>query len=188
MLRRHLFCWMLLAATLCPVQWAMSADGPPLVSGSDVRVERIGGGFTVDLTLYAPVAPSRAWEVLTDFDRMSEFVPNLKSSSVSERNENVLKVNQKGVARYGIFFVNFESVQETHLSPQREIRANGVSGDFHRMDSVMRLQAEGAGTRLTYHADVLPNFWFPPFIGPTLVRHEIAEQFTGMLREMTQRK
>jgi len=181
-------CLMLGVGMLCPVQAALSADEPPLVSGSDVRVERNGGGFTVDLTLYAPVAPALAWEVLTDFDHMSEFVPNLISSRVTERNENLLTVQQKGVAHYGIISVNFESIQETRLDPQREINAHGVGGNFLRMDSVMLLQAEGAGTRLNYHADVLPDFWFPPFIGPTLARRDIAEQFTGMLREMSRRR
>jgi len=185
---RLVCCLMVWMGMLCPVQAARSADEPPLVSGSDVRVERNGGGFTVDLTLYAPVAPALAWEVLTDFDRMSEFVPNLISSRVTERNENLIKVQQKGVAHYGIISVNFESIQETRLSPQREINAHGVGGNFLRMDSVMLLQAEGAGTRLDYHADVLPDFWFPPFIGPTLARRDIAEQFTGMLREMSRRR
>jgi carbon monoxide dehydrogenase subunit G len=188
-LRERLVCCLMAGmGMLCLVQPARSADEPLVVSGSDVRVERNGGGFTVDLTLYAPVAPALAWEVLTDFDRMSEFVPNLISSRVTERNENLLTVQQKGVAHYGIFAVNFESVQETRLSPQREINAHGVGGNFLRMDSVMLLQAEGAGTRLDYHADVLPDFWFPPFIGPTLARRDIAEQFTGMLREMSRRR
>jgi carbon monoxide dehydrogenase subunit G len=187
-LGRLVCCLTVWVGMLCPVQAALSADEPPVVSGSDVKVVRNGGGFTVDLTVYTPVAPALAWEVLTDFDRMSEFVPNLISSRVTERNESVLKVQQKGVAHYGIFSVNFESIQETRLSPQREINARGVGGNFLRMDSVMLLQAEGAGTRLNYHADVLPDFWFPPFIGPTLARRDIAEQFTGMLREMSRRR
>jgi hypothetical protein len=37
-----------------------AADGQFVVSDKDVRVERSGGNFTVDLTMYAPVAPSLA--------------------------------------------------------------------------------------------------------------------------------
>lgn len=186
---RGLFFWlMVLAAMLYPVQETMPADGRSLVSDSDVRVEGSGGNFTVDLTMYAPVAPSLAWAVLTDFEHMGEFVPNLVSSEVIERSDNVLKVNQKGVARYGLFSANFESIREIRLSPPREIRAHGVGGNIRRMESVMQLQTEGAGTRLNYHAEVLPGFWFPPLIGPALVRHDTAEQFSAMLREMTRRQ
>lgn len=188
MSRRLFFCLMALAAMLCPVQLAMTADGQPLVSDSDVRVERSGGNFTVDLTMYAPVELSLAWAVLTDFDHMGEFVPNLISSQVTERSDTVLKVTQKGVARFGLFSAKFESIREISLTPLREIRAHGVGGNIKRMESVMQLQADGAGTRLTYHAEVLPGFWFPPLIGPAMTRHETAEQFTAILHEMIRRQ
>ena len=92
------------------------------------------------------------------------------------------------IDRYGLFSSKFESIREIRLSPLREIRAHGVGGNIGRMESVMQLQAEGARTRLTYHAEVLPGFWFPPLIGPTLVRHQTAEQFSAMLREMARRQ
>ena len=183
------FLWLLaLAAMLYPVPWAMAADGQPLVPDSDVLVQRSGASFTVDTTMYAPVPPALAWAVLTDFEHMGSFVPNLSSSQVVERSDAVLKVVQKGVAHYGLFSANFESIREIGLSPPHEIRAHGVGGNFERMDSVMRLQAEGAGTRLHYHAEVLPGVWLPPFIGPALVRHETAAQFSAMLREMVRRQ
>ena len=188
MFHRFFFWLLTVAAMLCPVQVALSADQQSVVSDSDVRVARSGGNFTVDLTMYTPVAPSVAWAVLTDFEHMSQFVPNLTSSQVIERNDTVLKVNQKGVASFGFFSTNFESIREIRLSPQSEIRAHGVGGNILRMESVMQLQAEGAGTRLNYHAEVRPGFWFPPLIGPALVKHETAEQFTAMLQEMIRRQ
>lgn len=188
MSRRLIFWLMALAVLLCPLQVAMTADAPPLVSDSDVRVERSGGSFTVDVTMYTPVAPALAWEVLTDFEHMSDFLTNLSSSEVIERSDSVLKVSQKGVARYGFFSANFESIREIRLSPPHEIRAHGVGGNIRRMESLMQLQAEGAGTRLTYHAEVQPGFWFPPLIGPALVRHDTAQQFSAMLREMIRRQ
>ena len=87
MFHKSFFWLMALAAMLCPVQAATTADGQPLLSDSDVRVERSGGNFTVDLTMYAPVAPSLAWAVLTDFEHMGEFVPNLTSRPALVRRE-----------------------------------------------------------------------------------------------------
>lgn len=188
MLRRLFFWLMALAALLYPVQAANTADAQPLVSDSDVRVVRSGGSFTVDLTLYAPVAPAPAWAVLTDFEHMSDFLSNLTSSEVTERSDSLLKVSQKGVARYGLFSAKFESIREIRLSPPHEIRAHGVGGNIQRMESLMQLQAEGEGTRMTYHAEVMPGFWFPPLIGPALVRHDTAGQFSALLREMIRRQ
>ncbi|MEP6965125.1 MAG: SRPBCC family protein [Polaromonas sp.] len=188
MVRKLFFILWVLTALLCPVQAAMSAGGQSAVPDDDVHVQRSGGSFTVDTTLFTPVAPALAWAVLTDFDHMSSFVPNLNSSQILERSDSLLKVAQKGVARYGIFSANFESVREISLSPQREIRAHNIGGNVKSMDSVMQLQAEGSGTRLHYHAEVMPGFWFPPLIGPSLVRHETAEQFSAMLQEMLRRQ
>ncbi len=188
MRRSIIFCLLALAAMLGQAPQALAAEAAPLVADADVQVQRSGGSFTVDMAVYAPVSPALAWAVLTDFDHMGSFVPNLSSSQVVERSDALLKVSQKGVARYGFFSARFESVREISLSPQREIRAHNVGGNVKRMESVMQLEAEGSGTRLHYHAEVQPGFWFPPLIGPALVRHETAEQFSAMLREMARRQ
>jgi carbon monoxide dehydrogenase subunit G len=166
---------------------AHAAEGPAAVADTDVHVARANGSFTVDMAVHVPVDAARVWAVLTDFEHMADFVPNLTSSQVTERSDTLVKVTQKGVAKYGFFSTQFESVREIHLAPPHEIRAHGVGGNIQRMESRMQLEPEGSGTRLTYHAEVLPGFWFPPVIGPSLVQHETAEQFSAMVREMQRR-
>jgi len=170
-----------------PVRLAMAAD-PALVMPDNVRVERSGERFTVDLVVVVPVPVRVAWGVLTDFAHMADFVPNLTSSEVLEQSEKLLKVQQKGVARFGIFSSSFESIREIRLNAPFEIRAHNVGGTVQQMDSVMQLQAEGNGTRLHYHAEVVPGMWFPPLVGPTVVRHETAEQLSAVVREMLRRQ
>ena len=169
-------------------QAAQAVKSMPAVSDNDVRVMRSGDTFTVNVAVYTPVAPALAWAVLIDFDHMAGFLPNISSSQVTQRSDNLLKVAQKGVARFGFFSKNFESIREIELNPNVEIRSNNVGGNLKRMQSVMQLQPEGTGTRLTYRADVEPGFWFPPMIGPSLVRHETAEQISAMLKEMLRRQ
>ncbi len=179
---------LVLAALLLPVGPAVAADAPPAVSDSDVRVVRTGDTFSVDVVMHAPVPLPQAWAVLTDFEHMADFVPNLTTSQVLERNDSFVKVSQKGVARYGLFSAKFDSLREIRLVPQREIHARGIGGNIKQMASLMQLDAEEGGTRLHYHAEVQPDFWFPPLIGPGLVRHETAEQFSAMIREMIRRR
>lgn len=176
-----------LAGALCPASAATAADATTAVADRDVHVERANGSFTVNVSIHVPVDAARAWAVLTDFEHMVDFVPNLASSQVTERSDTLVKVTQKGVAKYGFFSTHFESTREIHLTPKHEIRAHGVGGNVERMESVMELEPDGSGTRLTYHAEVLPGFWFPPLIGPSLVQHETAEQFSAMVHEMVRR-
>jgi len=167
---------------------ALAGDGPPAVPDDAVRVERAGPSFSVDLVMHAPVAPPLAWAVLTDFAHMADFVPNLTRSEILESRDNLIKVGQKGTARYGFFSTDFESVRDIRLAPPNEIRAHGIGANIKRLESVMQLEAEPGGTRLHYHAEVVPGFWFPPMIGPALVRHETAEQFSAIIREMMRRQ
>lgn len=162
------------------------ADAPVLTD--DVKVERSAEGFTVDVKMFAPVAPSLAWAVLTDFERMAEFIPNLTHSQVLARDNETLRVRQKGVAHYGPFSHEFDSLREIHLLPPHEIQAHGIGGNLKRMDSVMQIEPDGSGTRLRYHVELVPDFWLPPRLGPSFIRHETAEQFSAMINEMLRRR
>ena len=188
MLRRRLLLWMVLVSAPLVAPPAQSADIQVWVQDNDVRIQRVGDRFLVDLEFVAPVPLALAWAVLTDFAHMRDFVPNLTSSEVVERNENLLRVVQKGVARYGPFAARFESTREILLFAPTEIRSHNVGGTVKQMDSVMQLQSEGSGTRLRYRAEVAPGVWFPPLVGPALVRHEVAEQFSAIVREMVRRR
>ena len=166
---------------------ALAAEGA-FVADRDVRVQRAGDHFTVDMVAHAPVAAAQAWAVLTDFEHMADFMPNLTASEVLERNGEVVRIRQAGVARYGLFSARFDFVREFTLRPSQEIRAHSTGGNVRRMDSVMRLTQDEGGTRLEYHAEVEPDFWLPPLIGPAFVRHETAEQFSAMIHEMVRRR
>jgi carbon monoxide dehydrogenase subunit G len=167
-----------------------SAAEPAVATVTDqaVQVQRQGGSYTIDLVMHAPVPLAVAWAVLTDFDHMAEFIPNLSHSQVLQRADNVLRISQKGQARWGPFSMDFESVREVTLLPQREIRSRGLAGTVKRVDSTMTLVPDGEGTRLHYHNEVEPGTWLPPVLGPARVREETAAQFNAILQEMARRR
>ena len=43
------------------------------------------------------------------------------------------------------------------------------------------------GTSLNYHIEVTPERWLPSSFGTSFMRHELAEQFTALAREMERR-
>lgn len=186
--RRVLFCLAAVAApTLACAQ--LQPDAAVVeITQRDIVVERSGDTFTVGLNVVLPVQQSVAWAVLTDYEHMATFVPSLASSEVLERSESRVKVRQQGVARYGPFASAFESVRDIQLTPPSGIRSRTIGGNLRRVDSLTRLQPEPAGTRLLYHTEVEPGVWFPPVVGPAVVREQTARQFTAMLGEMRRRE
>lgn len=163
------------------------AQTPPL-DESDVHVVRAGDAFTVDVEMHPPVPPRQAWAVLTDFEHMARFVPNLSASEVLERDGNHLKIKQTGAAHYAVFSLNFDSIREVQLDPFRQILAHGIGGNVKKMESATVLEPESGGTHLHYHAEVTPQTPLPPLVGPAAVRQQTAAQFNAMIEEMLRRQ
>ncbi len=154
----------------------------------NVHTERDGDTLHVTVDMRVAVKPRRAWEVMTDFDRMAGFVPNLSSSKIVARNGNRIKVEQKGTYALGLWSFPFESTREVELFPYTKVTSRATSGNMKNMDSVTYFMADGQNTRVNYNATLIPSQTIPPLIGPSLVNSEVREQFQGMRDEMLRRE
>lgn len=177
--------------TLGVLLFLLLASLPAAASSSQeyeviVQVLREGDTVTVEASMHVPVDPPEAWAVLTDYDHMTEFVSNLQTCKITNREP--LRVEQKGRARYGPLFFSFEAIREIELIPHETIKTRNLSGNMRKMESQTRISAEAGGTRITYRSVAIPDFWLPPLIGPAFIRHEVAEQFRFFIKEMIRRK
>ena len=157
------------------------------VTRVDIDLRQSGRTFVVDATFSAPVPPSVAWDVLTDFEHMDAFVPNLAESRIVARDGNRLTILQYGIARFGPLAFRFESERQVTLAPFTTIRSTQLRGTMDRLDSITTFASEGAGTRLTYHVEAIPGALFPDVVARRFLRHEVAEQFDAIVREMVRR-
>lgn len=154
----------------------------------NVHTERDGDTLHVTVDMRVAVKPRRAWEVMTDFDRMAGFVPNLSSSKIVARNGNRLKVAQKGTYTLGLWNFPFESMRDVELFPYTRVTSHATSGSMKNMDSVTYFEADGQNTRVNYNATLTPALSIPPLLGPSLINSEVREQFQGMYDEMLKRE
>jgi hypothetical protein len=143
--------------------------------------------YVADVVMFAPVTASVAWEVLTDFDHMSAWVPNLRESKVVAREAETLTVEQQGVAAFGIARLPYTSVRQLQLDPQRTLRSIQIKGSMRRLESLMRLAPDGNGTQLTYHLEMVPSGLAAAVLSKDLLRHELTEQFSAIIEEMVRR-
>jgi carbon monoxide dehydrogenase subunit G len=153
-----------------------------------VHTDRDGDTLHITVDMRVAVKPRRAWEVMTDFDRMAGFVPNLSSSKVVAQNGNRLKVLQKGAYSLGPWSFPFESVREVELFPYAKVTSHATSGTMKSMDSVTYFEADGQNTRVNYNSTLIPAQSIPPLIGPGFINSEVREQFQAMRNEMMRRE
>jgi len=166
-------------------------SAPPLARADAVtRVDVLQSGevYVVDAELIAAVPLSDAWAVLTDFDGMARFMPNLTESRVLSRHGNRVTVQQKGVARFGVFSRAFESVREMELTASELVRSRQLSGAVRKAESQTRLFGNGNETHVAYHLEMEPGSWLPGLIARAFIKHEVREQFEAIAAEMVRRR
>lgn len=152
-----------------------------------VTVDAREGSFFGQLrcVVHAPLAIVRA--VLTDFEHMPAFVPNLEHSQILEHHGNVYRIRQRGTVHWGVFSQAFESERRVEWFPDGHLVSEGSSEAFRRVHSDMRLFGRAEETILEYRIEMTPAGWLPPFLGRSFMRHELAAQFTALGREMERR-
>ena len=147
-----------------------------------------GENIIIDLSFAVPATRQEVWDVLIDFDRMADFVSNLKESKVVSISEDTLTIFQRGAATYGPVSYPFESTREVRLIPYHNIRTHLISGNMHKMEGTTYLVDEGGQTRVIHRTDTIPKVWIPSAVGKVFIEHEMREQFNEMRNEIIKRK
>jgi hypothetical protein len=167
---------------------AASLAGSPEDKDIAVKVNTTGENVIVDVTFAVPATRKEVWDVLIDFDRMADFVSNLKESKVVSASGGILTIFQRGSATYGPVSYAFESTREITLMPFHKIRTRLISGNMRKMEGTTHLIDEGGQTLVTHHTDMIPEVWFPLVVGQVFIEHEMREQFSEMRNEIIRRK
>jgi hypothetical protein len=176
-----LFMWSLLCT-------AGSLADPLKGKDIEVKVNIAGENITIDLNFAVPATQQEVWDVLIDFDRMADFVSNMKESKVISVSEGKLTIFQRGVGNYGPFTYPFESTREVRLVPYNKIRSHLISGNMYKLEGMTHLIDEGGRTRVIHRTDAIPKAWIPAAVGKIFIEHEMREQFNEMRNEIIKRK
>jgi carbon monoxide dehydrogenase subunit G len=162
---------------------------PAAAPAQQISIETTGHGDLVSVTASAElhVDPRTAWNVISDYDHLAEFIPDMRSSRVLLRHGDELLVEQKG--EFGFLF--FRQPVDVKLAvieyPPRQIVARAVGGNLREMEGRYELEILPAGVRLSYFGRLVPEFSLPPIIGRMVVRSVLAKQFTAMVKEILRR-
>ena len=129
-----------------------------------VHVTRSGDALQLDASAEFDGTIARTWEVLTDYNRLVEFIPDVQASRVISREGNQVQMEQKGRARF--LFVSFPIDVRLAITeyPYERIVSRAVAGNFREMRGTYQLEA-GQGRVLPY-SGTWSRFLYPPVIAP----------------------
>lgn len=175
-------------ATLLALAWTLCT--PVAATAQQVRIETAVQGDLVTVTASAEmqVDPRTVWSVITDYDHLAEFIPNIRSSGVMQREGERLLIRQSGEFSFLFLRQPVEVTLAVAESPPRQIVARAVGGNLREMQGRYELENLPTGAvRLSYFGRLIPEFSVPPVIGTMVVRMVLAEQFTAMVNEIMRR-
>ncbi len=162
---------------------AAAADSPI----RSIDVTHNGETYVVNSVMFAPVGQSIAWDVLTDFDKLAAWVPNVEQSKATKREDNTVTVEQRGVAKFGSASFPYVTERKIELTPQTAIKTTQLKGSLRRVESTIQLEPDGNGTRIKYHLEVVPSILAGAVMSKPFLEHEVTEQFTAIIGEMVRR-
>ena len=161
----------------------------------DLNVERVDspeGDKVYQITSSGTVeaAPDAVWRILTDYNHLADYLPNMKSTRVLSRNGDNVILEQLGTARFLFFSRKIRLlVQVSERAPDR-IDIGLIEGDMkvYRARWELSPLAGATGTRVVYTATIVPKFDVPGIVGTTVVKNDIARMMAAALLRLDRRE
>jgi hypothetical protein len=142
------------------------------------EVTHADGRYTVrfDVRLAAP--PERLKHRLTDYANYKTYFESFPESEILGLTPNgALRVHLK-LHSCVLFFCRTVAITKEiieHADGTIIAHIDPTASDFREATEQWRVLADDGHTRLQYRAELIPNFYVPPLIGPWILKYKIRE-------------
>jgi len=151
-----------------------------------VQVESKAAALYVQAEIDTTADSETAWAVLTDYDRWTEFIPDLVMSRVISRPGDPLQLEQRGriptMPNFPVVMIL--QVEET---PSERIRFYRTAGNVQSFAGEWLIEGKSRKVRLVYRAVVMPGFPMPPQVSMEIFRNDAKVRMEAMAQEMARR-
>lgn len=178
---RRLFICAALVAMTGGLSLAAPEGEPQVTVNESAGVYRVAASFSVS------AAPTVALAVLTDFERIPRFMPDMKTSNVLERGEEGTLVEQEAIARFMMFS------KRVHL----KLRVNERDGtirfrdecgqSFSRYEGLWKITSHGDRTGIESQLGAKPKFDVPAFVLTRLMKRDAMQMIQRLQAEISSR-
>ena len=161
-------------------------DGEPTVElDGDVEVTSQATGRQRQITAKIWISQSveQVWQILTNYDELAEFIPNLTQSRQIEHPQGGIRIEQIGSeALLRIKFCARVVLDMVEQFPH-QIDFEMVEGDFKQFCGSWMLQPANGGTELSYTVSVVP----PRVMPVNLIERKLKSGLVSNLTAIRQR-
>jgi ribosome-associated toxin RatA of RatAB toxin-antitoxin module len=133
-----------------------------LASGIEVQTDRAEGRQRqLSAKIHIPYSVDQVWQILTDYDRLAEFIPNLAKSRQISHPHNGIRVEQVGTQSLLKLKFCARVVLDMVERFPHQLDFEMIEGDFKKFSGSWILEPATGGTELCYVLSVLPPLTMP---------------------------
>lgn len=182
---------------------ANAADQRHVVTGQgassnvDVQARRNRNAVEVRISTVVTAPIDIIWKVLTDYQRIPEFIPGFVSSEVLERVGDRALVKQRGAAHFLWFSFPIDIIVEAIEEYPNWVQVEKRSGNLVQLSGRYELQSvppvtEARGARTAYllrwTGVIEPEMELPPLVGRMALSQNLEQQFRALVAEIERRR
>lgn len=169
---------------------ALNID-PVLLHAVEIETTKLGGRQRqIRAALRVPYTPEQIWQVLTDYDSLAEFIPNLVKSQRIDHPEGGIRLEQVGTQKALMIDFSARVVLDMEESFPQEIRFEMVEGDFKAFSGAWTLEPlvnhGQPQTCLSYTVRVLPKLTMPVMAIERRIRSDLPLNLVAIQQRLQQ--
>lgn len=172
------------ALSLVSSPLATAASGPG--AAPDVTVREAGGTYEVRATFTIAQTVDVARTVLSDYERIPQFMPAVKTSVVRQRTPRLL-VEQEAVSKFALFSKTVHLLLAITEGDSYLHFVDLCGRSFTRYEGLWRMEPQGARTEMSYELSARPAFDVPGFVVRRLLKREASEMIERLKTEFAAR-
>ena len=153
-----------------------------------VHATREGDALLIEASAAFAGTIAQTWQVLTDYDHLATFIPDMSVSRVTGRSGDAVTVEQKGEARLLFWSYPIEVKLAVTEFPPGKVVSRAVAGSFKEMSGAYELESQAGLVRMRYSGRVVPGFFMPPLIGTWVLRRHVETAFGALVDEIVRRQ
>lgn len=157
-------------------------DAPPHVS---VREDH--GTYFVTARFEIPQSAAEALAVLSDYERIPRFMPEVTTSVVLSRTEGRILVEQEAISRFMMFSKKVHLLLEVTQDDSSLRFVDRCGKSFTTYQGAWRTTNRGGRTTVTYELTAKPAFDVPEFILKRLLKRDSVQMIDRLQREIAAR-
>jgi len=156
-------------------------------SEPQVTVREQSGVYFVTARFHVTEPPAVALAVLTDYDDIPRFMPQIKRSVVLERNGDHVVLEQEAVSRVMAFSKRVHLVLDITEAPDALYFRDRCGRSFLRYEGAWRTSEQHGRTEIVYELTTKPAFDVPEFLVKRLLKRDSTNTIEQLRREMAAR-